>query len=92
MQPEAKPTWVYFMRREKLIKIGYSNSPERRASQLGAKILVTVPGGPEQERAFHVVYRALNAGGEWFEPGPDLIGTINLLRRDQSLPPLDLTT
>ncbi|MFA4975674.1 MAG: GIY-YIG nuclease family protein [Candidatus Paceibacterota bacterium] len=87
-QPQAKPDWVYFLRREELIKIGYSNSPKRRAMQLCATLLATTPGSRAEEARWHQKFRHLHAGGEWFRPGADLVATINVLRRADLLPPI----
>lgn len=88
LQPESKPTWVYFMRRETLIKIGYSNDPRRRASALGATLLAKVRGDVKAEAEFHRHFKHLRERGEWFHPGPDLIAAINLFRHSESLPPI----
>lgn len=71
---------VYFMRRESLIKIGYSCQVKRRATDLGAAVLATVPGGPSTEAQMHRRFHELRQHGEWFYPGHQLVGYINELR------------
>lgn len=71
---------VYFMRRESLIKIGYSGRVHRRAGALGATVLATIPGGPSTEAQMHRRFRNLRQSGEWFHPGAELIGYVNELR------------
>lgn len=88
VQPQPKPTWVYFLRREVLIKIGYSNSPARRAQSLNAELLATMPGGPDDERELHQRFQELWAHGEWFRPAQELIASINVLRHMDELPPI----
>lgn len=77
--------FVYFIRRERLIKIGYSTSPEHRARDLGGIVLATIPGDFKAEKQIHRQFAHLRQNGEWFSPGEDLIGYINCLRsRDQA--------
>ncbi len=71
---------VYFMRRERLIKIGYTNNLRRRSNALGAYVLATIPGGPATEARMHDTFRDLRDHGEWFHPGDALIGYINEIR------------
>lgn len=88
--PEAD-SWVYFMRRESLIKIGYSSNPTRRAVALNAVVLAKERGGPAREAAMHGKFRDLRVRprSEWFLPGDPLIAYINALRAQDSAPPLD---
>lgn len=83
---QAKPTWVYFMRREVLIKIGYSNDPDRRAVALGATLLAKMSGDSKSESLLHRKFQHLWVHGEWFRPGGDLIAFINHLRGADDLP------
>jgi len=91
VQPEPKPTQVYFLRRETLIKIGYSNTPARRAQQLNAELLATIPGGAEEERELHRRFAAHWVHGEWFHPTSELIASINVLRHEKGLRPISAT-
>lgn len=80
-EPETpKGSYVYFMRRERLIKIGVSTWPSRRAQGLNASILAMTPGSYGLERELHERFAALRQHGEWFEPGPELLAYINELR------------
>lgn len=72
---------VYFMRHDRIIKIGFSVDPEKRAQALAsAVILATEPGGRVLEEAMHAKFSHLRIRGEWFSPGPDLLAYINKLR------------
>lgn len=81
-------SWVYFMRRETLIKIGYSCNLSQRANALGATILATIPGGPSAEARLHERFDALRDHGEWFHPGDELIAYINELRKTKRDAPI----
>jgi hypothetical protein len=77
------------MRRERNIKIGFSKDPKRRAGEIsGAELLAKEPGGAGREGELHLRFQHLRVGGEWFEPGPDLIAYINALRREAGLRPI----
>lgn len=79
---------VYFMRREQLIKIGYSNSLNRRATGVGAFVLARIPGGPVMEAQMHERFAALREWGEWFRPGDELVTYINELRAENGEAPI----
>jgi hypothetical protein len=85
---KSSPSWVYFMRRERLIKIGFSNDLRRRSEQLNATVLAKTPGRLTEEQQMHARFAALRRHGEWFEPGPELMQLINELRKGEQLPPL----
>lgn len=87
-QPPEKPTQVYFMRRELLIKIGYSVNPLKRAQSLGAIVLAQIPGNVDVERNHHRRFKHLRQHGEWFSPGEDLITYINKIRRANRQQPI----
>jgi hypothetical protein len=62
---------VYFAVRDDLehlnqVKIGYSEHLMMRMSQLGAAVILTIPGTPATERAFHERFVHLRVKGEWF--------------------------
>lgn len=78
--PGPADSVVYFVQRERLIKIGFSVNPVKRAGALNAVILATVPGERHVEREMHLRFAHLRQYGEWFEPGPDLLAYINELR------------
>lgn len=80
--------WVYFMRRERLIKIGTTTNLPRRAQQLNATILAKCPGSYTEEAQLHAKFADLRRHGEWFEPGPELMKLINAIRAEQNLPPI----
>lgn len=81
-------SFVYFMRREHLIKIGYTNSLNRRASAVGAFVLAAIPGGPSTEAQLHRRFDELREHGEWFRPGDDLVAYINELRAMEGQAPI----
>lgn len=67
---------IYFLvKDEAFVKIGYSDNPEKRRSQLQTaspeplRILCTVPGTRKQEKELHGYFRPLKTilgGSEWF--------------------------
>jgi hypothetical protein len=66
---------VYFLEAENgLVKIGYSGDVERRIRQLVAenatsvKLLGTIRGGRQTERALHRALRCFHSHGEWYYP------------------------
>lgn len=63
---------VYFAERDGLIKIGQSNHPAVRAGQLGARLLLSIPGDGRTEAALHLAFAHLRVAGEWFTPAPEL--------------------
>jgi hypothetical protein len=79
-RPDPVDSFVYFIQRERLIKIGFSVDPVKRAGALNAVVLATIPGERHVERATHLRFAHLRQYGEWFEPGPDLLAYINELR------------
>jgi hypothetical protein len=80
---------VYFARRERLIKIGYTTQLRRRMLAIPARPLATEPGDIVRERQLHRRFHHLLADKrEWFHPGPDLIAYINQLREADGAPPL----
>ncbi|MFG2352597.1 GIY-YIG nuclease family protein [Streptomyces sp. NPDC048521] len=88
-QPTASGEgWVYFMRRERLIKIGTTLNPRRRAQELNGTILAKCLGSYTEEAQPHAKFADLRRHGEWFEPGADLMRLINAIRAEQGLPPI----
>ncbi|RSN55588.1 hypothetical protein DMH12_15325 [Streptomyces sp. WAC 04229] len=72
---------VYFARRERLIKIGWTTDLKKRMKALVTRSLATEPGDIVRERQLHRRFKHLLAERrEWFHPGPDLIAYINELR------------
>lgn len=83
---------VYFARRERLIKIGWTSRLPQRMQALGARPLAVEPGDYVRERQIHQRFAHLLAdavGREWFHPGPDLIAYMNELRQADGYPPLN---
>jgi hypothetical protein len=78
--------WVYFMRRERLIKIGTTTDVRRRAAELNATVLVKCPGSYSEEKQLHARFATHRRHGEWFEPAPELMQLINAIRAEQGLP------
>jgi hypothetical protein len=83
---------VYFIREDGpdgLVKIGTTTgNPHHRMATLQTgnarplRLLVSIPGGPTEEKAMHERFDALRVrhddkiGVEWFRPGPELLGFI----------------
>ena len=87
-QTSPSEGWVYFMRRERLIKIGTTLNPRRRAAELNGTILAKCAGSYSEEAQLHAKFASLRRHGEWFEPGPELMRLINGIRAEQGLPPI----
>ena len=85
---------VYFARRERLIKIGWTSRLPKRMRSLGTQPLAVETGDYVRERQLHQRFAHLLVAGdgavgrEWFHPGPDLIAYINELREAEGYPPL----
>jgi hypothetical protein len=82
----ARPRTVYFIRPIGMrgpVKIGCSNSPERRRGALQTwcpfplEIVAEVRGSLDIERRFHSLFRELHQGHEWFEWAPELQGVMD---------------
>lgn len=75
---------IYFIQAEPngRIKIGRSNSPEKRLAnmQVGSpvklKLIGTKNGGLAEEKHMHVVFSSHWSHGEWFEPAKELVDFI----------------
>lgn len=80
--------WIYFMRRERYIKIGTTTDIRRRAQQLNATVLARQPGSYTEEAQLHARFASLRRHGEWFEPGPELLELVNEIRATENLPPI----
>lgn len=87
-RPDTADSFVYFIQRERLIKIGFSVDPIRRAADLGGAVLATIPGGRAVERQTHQRFAHLRDRGEWFQPGPDLLAYVNELRSKRRQAPI----
>lgn len=73
---------VYFARRDRLIKIGWTSQLHKRMKAMQTTALATEPGDVVLERQLHRRFAHLLAQGrEWFHPKPELIAYINDLRR-----------
>lgn len=91
-KPKPDPK-VYFVRSsEGLIKIGFTTKPiEERLAQFrnissgGAFLLVTVPGSKQDESFLHRTFKKDKAHGEWFNPSPRLLKTIQKLKDGASI-------
>lgn len=72
--------YVYFLRVDDLIKIGYSTQPDRRlrAYPPNAEVLAVIPGTKKSEAALHGRFRfALQRGREWFRPADEILEYVN---------------
>lgn len=91
---------VYFIQDEDgPIKIGYSEgNPYRRLNAFCTgnprelKLLVSIPGGREEEQALHERFADLRVKGEWFRPDARLLGFIEAMQytyRDKQPEPVE---
>lgn len=79
---EPNPTgFVYFIRIDALIKIGFTRNPKRRFAQLTPNsVLHLEPGTMRDERRCHQAFAHARAYGEMFYPSDDLLAFIEDLR------------
>jgi hypothetical protein len=69
---------VYFVRCDERIKIGYTRNIGSRLAQFRTsnskpvELLLTIPGGREEERIFHAQFARYRMQGEWFRYVPEL--------------------
>src|SRR5258707_11256206 len=83
---------VYFLQStspEQLIKIGNSENPRNRVSELqtgnGYRLILlkVVKGGKVEERELHKKFQDLQVCGEWFKPEQKLVDFIDSLLSDK---------
>lgn len=82
---KRNPGFVYYIRMEDLIKIGYAaNIANRmRAYPPTAELLAAHPGTVELEKSIHADFRAfLRRGREWFEPHATLVAHIEKVKAE----------
>jgi len=78
---------IYFLQNErsKAIKIGFSNNPLARVRDLSTAnsdalaLLGVIPGDVRLESDLHCRFSPWRIRGEWFEPHPELLATIESL-------------
>lgn len=66
---EPAPGWIYYLRLDGVIKIGFTKNPHRRIKQYPptAELLATEPGTKKVERSRHQRFgKHLIVGREWF--------------------------
>lgn len=85
----VRPPKIYFIGGDVgHIKIGVSRSPHSRlagiqtGSPIPLRILATVTGGFDEERAYHARFAAHRVQGEWFERHPDILAEIERLQKE----------
>lgn len=70
--PPDPKEWVYFLRCNEFVKIGYSTRVDHRISNIETsnpypvELLKKMPGSVEDERAFHVRFYEYHHKLEWF--------------------------
>jgi|MTBAKSStandDraft_1061840.scaffolds.fasta_scaffold08437_2 uncharacterized protein YozE (UPF0346 family) len=81
---------IYFVKSEKTheIKIGFTSGPvEKRLRSLQTAhpselhLLATIPGTSDHERSLHQKFANIRLKGEWFEPHPDLLAFISVIKK-----------
>lgn len=79
--PEPDPDCVYFIQAGEggPIKIGLTEDVTKRVAALQTgnpeklAVLLTIPGGPKEERRMHRMFSYARITGEWFRPVPKLL-------------------
>lgn len=79
----AVPSFVYFGRKDDLIKIGWSIHPDERIKTLHCELLLAVPGSRDLEQKLHKMFSGLRVTGEWFRADAGLLRFIEVLQREQ---------
>lgn len=75
----ASAGWIYFVRADNLIKIGFTGTLPKRFRQLQCmsavklRLLCALRGASDLEVGLHVKFQHLHSHGEWFHAAPDLI-------------------
>lgn len=72
---------IYFIQTadNRFIKIGKADDPAKRIASIQTslpqriKLIATIPGGHEQEKALHHRFASLRTRGEWFHAAPQII-------------------
>lgn len=83
--PVTVPSWVYFIRKGDLIKIGYSTEPAIRFRTLRPdEVLAVIPGSMRDEQRCHAAFAHLREHHEYFRPGPDLLAFIDGVKGPQA--------
>jgi len=79
----APPTLrVYYARLGNRCKIGWTADLKRRMAEIQPEeLLVTEPGGPDQETKRHAQFAELHVVGEWFRYEGALVKHVESLRR-----------
>lgn len=86
---EPVPGWVYYVRLDGVIKIGFTKNLDRRLRELGptATLLATEPGTLKLERQRHQHFgKDLILGREWFTESDELTTWINTLIEEYGEP------
>lgn len=79
--PPLEESWVYFLEKNGLVKIGTTTNLDRRMRELGGGFLrLAVPGGVALEANLHQRLDHLRVHGEWFRDEDDLVLEIIRLR------------
>lgn len=86
---------VYFLRRADgvgPVKIGCTMHINKRFAEMSMwspeplELLTTAPGSPADERALHIRFGAARRHHEWFDPIPELLTLIALVKQQGVLP------
>ena len=66
---------IYFIKQGQYVKIGYTENLSRRVKELQTaspqplKVLLTIPGSRETEKALHSFFSSKRVNGEWLHYG-----------------------
>lgn len=85
-----QPGWIYFLRWQDQIKIGYTTNIERRLSEYapGAELVALHPGTPQTERGYHQRFGKHRIGGrEWYRPAQDILDHCERVIAEYGPPP-----
>lgn len=80
-----RPSFVYFLESDGLIKIGYSIDPVNRVKSIRQnwpnpiRVLKVISGNWCMEQGFHAQFAAHRRNGEWFARHPELVEFIDSL-------------
>lgn len=75
--------FVYFLKCQSFIKVGYSSTPTERATKLNGSLPFDIElvgfiyGGTDLERSLHVLWKDHRHKGEWFNATPEMMADIH---------------
>ncbi len=86
MGVSQRPGWVYFIKKDNLVKIGWSANPQQRVQKFEGDLLGLLPGPMTLEKELHKRFADLHQGSEWFRLGNTLRDWLDMQMLEHELP------